>query len=70
MKFRYKVLFSNIILLSLAIGIVGYMMIDKSFTLSLESQIKNAIEENNMLQSLVEYNLLSLSNQNSNNIDL
>ena len=69
MKFRYKVLFSNIILLSLAIGIVGYMMIDKSFTLSLESQIKNAIEENNMLQSLVEYNLLSLSNQNSNNID-
>lgn len=69
MKFRYKVLFSNIILLSVAIGIVGYMMIDKSFTLSLDGQIKNAVEENNMLQSLVEYNLLSMSNQNSGSIE-
>ncbi len=63
MKFRYKVLFSNIILLSVTIGIVGYLMIDKSFHLSLDNQIKNAIEENNMLQSLFEYRLLSTSNQ-------
>ncbi|MCM1288052.1 MAG: HAMP domain-containing histidine kinase [Clostridium sp.] len=69
MKFRYKVLLSNIILLSTAIGIVGYLMIDKSFSLSLDSQIKTAIEENNILQSLVEYNLLSMSNQNLSQID-
>ncbi|MDE6025560.1 MAG: HAMP domain-containing histidine kinase [Lachnospiraceae bacterium] len=63
MKFRYKVLISNIILLSIAIGTVGYFMINRSFQLSLDNQIKNAIEENNILQSMVEYNLLDEVNE-------
>lgn len=62
MKFRYKVLIVNIILLSLGIGTVGFFMIDKNFQLALNSQIKNAIEENNIVQSAIEYELLDLSN--------
>ena len=64
MKFRYKVLIINIILLSISIGIIGYLMIDKNFQLALESQIKNAIEENNLIQSAVEYRLLDVVNSN------
>lgn len=62
MKFRYKVLIINIILLSIGIGTVGFLMIDKNFKLALDSQIKNAIEENNMIQSTVEFQLLDAIN--------
>lgn len=68
MKFRYKVLFINIILLSAIIGTVGFLMIDKNFSLALESQIKNAVEENNIIQSSVEYELLNLLNSDSKNL--
>lgn len=64
MKFRYKVLIINIILLSIGIGTVGFFMIDKNFKLALDSQIKNAIEENNMIQSTVEYKLLDAVKSN------
>lgn len=62
MKFRYKVLIINIILLSIGIGTVGYFMIDKNVNLAIESEVKNAIDENNMLQSAVEYQLLGVAN--------
>lgn len=65
MKFRYKVLIINIILLSIGIGTVGFFMIDKNFKLALDSQIKNAIEENNMIQSTVEYQLLDAVKSNT-----
>ena len=50
-KFRYKVVMINIILLSLGIGVVGFFMIRKNFQLALDTQIRTAIEENNLLQS-------------------
>ena len=62
MKFRYKVLIINIILLSIGIGTVGYFMIDKNVNLAIDSEIKNAIDENNMLQSAVEYELIGVAN--------
>lgn len=62
MKFRYKVLIINIILLSIGIGTVGYFMIDKNVSLAIESEVKNAVDENNMLQSAVEYQLLGVAN--------
>lgn len=65
MKFRYKVLIVNIILLSIGIGTVGFFMIDKNFQLALNSQIKNAIEENNLVQSTIEYELLNVLNSGS-----
>lgn len=61
MKFRTKVLIINIILLSIAISTVGYFMIKKNFDLALDSQIKSAIEENNLVQSTMEYDLLDIS---------
>lgn len=60
MKFRYKVLLINIILLSIGIGIVGYFMIDHTMNLSMDTQIKTAIDENNLLQSSMEYQILSV----------
>lgn len=40
MKFRYKVLFTNLILLSLGLGLVGYLMIHKNFELAKQTQLK------------------------------
>lgn len=66
MKFRYKVLIINIILLSVSLGIIGYLMIRKNFELAENSQAQNAILENNLVQSSVEYEILQLLNsQNS-----
>lgn len=62
MKFRYKVLMVNIILLSLGIGVVGYLMIRNNFKLALTTQVKSAVEENNLLQSTIEYRLLAVLN--------
>lgn len=67
MKFRYKVLFTNLILLSLGLGLVGYLMIHKNFELAKQTQLKNAIVQNNLVQSSVEYELLQLLNSVSDN---
>lgn len=67
MKFRYKVLFTNLILLSLGLGLVGYLMIHKNFELAKQTQLKNAIVQNNLVQSSVEYELLQLLNSASDN---
>lgn len=40
MKFRYKVLFTNLILLSLGLGLVGYLMIHKNFELAKQHSLK------------------------------
>ena len=34
MKFRYKVIIINIILLSLTLGIVGYILMERSYNLA------------------------------------
>ncbi len=60
MKFRYKVLVINIILLSIGLGLVGFFMIRNNFKLALESQVRSAVEENNVLQSAVEYSALGM----------
>lgn len=65
MKFKTKVLITNIILLSVAISTVGFFMIKKNFELALDSQIRNAIDENNLIQSTLEYDLLDITNQTS-----
>ena len=63
MKFRYKILIVNIVILSVSLGIVGYFMIRRNFDLSRETQLKNAITENNLVQASVEYELLEKMNQ-------
>lgn len=68
MKFRYKVVIINIILLSLGIGTVGFFMIRRNFQLALDAQIKTSIEENNLLQSTIEYRLLDTINSSPSNL--
>lgn len=66
MKFRYKVLLINMIVLSIGIGTLGFFMIHKNFNLALNSQIKISIEENNLIQSVIEYESLGYDNLSSN----
>lgn len=63
MKFRYKVLIINLILLSVSLGLVGYLMIHKNFELAKETQISNAVIQNNLVQSSVEYEVLQALNR-------
>lgn len=63
MKFRYKVLIINLVLLSISLGVVGYLMIRKNFELAQDAQMQNAIVENNLVQSSVEYELLQVLNR-------
>ena len=58
MKFRYKVLICNIVLLSLGLGLAGYLMIQRNFRLALDAQIKNGVTNNNIVQSSLENELL------------
>ncbi len=65
MKFRYKVLIINMIVISICLGTVGYLMILKNFNLALDQQIENSVEENNLFQASIEYELLSIMNNNA-----
>lgn len=65
MKFRYKVLIINMIVISIGLGTIGYFMILKNFNLAMNQQIENSVEENNLFQASIEYELLSLMNTNS-----
>lgn len=62
MKFRYKVMIVNLILLSMSLGIVGYLMIRKNFTLAKEAAFNTAVTQNNLLQSTAQYELLNVIN--------
>ena len=63
MKFRHKVLLINIIVISLALSISGYLMMSRQNDLLLDAQIKNAVTENNLIQSVIEYSLLDIINK-------
>ena len=69
MKFRYKVLLINLILLSLSLGAVGYLMVHKNFILAKETQLQNAIVQNNLLQSSVEYEVLQILNNSGGSVN-
>lgn len=58
MKFRHKVLVVNLIMMSIAIGIVGYLMIKRNFSLAMDTLTESAIVENNLVQTYTEYGLL------------
>ena len=62
MHFRYKVLVANIIILSLAIGCIGYFLIHQNFTMVIKNEQDNAVLQNNLIQSNVEYELLTIIN--------
>ena len=59
MKFKYKILAINIILLSVATAVTGFFMVQKNFKMTLNNQINYALEESNFIQANIEINLLS-----------
>ena len=65
MKFRYKVIIVNIFVLSLTLTVVGYLLMQRTYNLTLDSTIKSAVTENNLVQSSIEYSLLDVINNNS-----
>lgn len=65
MKFRYKVLIINMIVISIGLGTIGYLMIVKNFNLALNQQIENSVEENNLFQASIEYELLAILSTDS-----
>lgn len=68
MRFRYKVIMINIAFISLALGILGFVMIYKNFNQALDIQTSYAIEENNLIQASIEYPLLDVLNEKYPNI--
>ena len=69
MKFRYKGLIMNLILLSLATGIVGFLLMQRSYRTGMDSEIRSAVAENNLIQSSVEYSLLDVLNNKPYNLE-
>lgn len=68
MRFRYKVIMINIAFISLALGILGFVMIYKNFNQAIDIQTSYAIEENNLIQASIEYPLLDVLNEQNPNI--
>lgn len=66
MRFRNKVLMSNITILSIALGVLGFIMIHTNFSRALELQKQFSIEENNLVQFSIEYYLLDGLNNPTN----
>ncbi len=62
MKFRYKVMIINFMFLSVGLGVVCFLMLNKNYQLAFENDIRVAIDENNLIQSSVEYELLQIMN--------
>ena len=58
MKFRYKVMLANLAVLSICLGVVGYLMIRNNFELAWQTQLENATVKNNLVQHTLEYSLL------------
>ncbi len=63
MKFRYKVLIINLLLLSGVLLAVGYIVLKKNYEMALNSRIENAVLENNLAESSIEYSLLDVINR-------
>ena len=68
MKFKFKMLIVNIIGLSIAMSITGYLMIHMNFSLALNALVDSAISENNLAQTYVEYDLLEFINNNGKSV--
>ncbi len=63
MKFRYKVLIINLLLLSGVLFAVGYIVLKRNYEMALDSGIENAVLENNLAESSIEYSLLDVINR-------
>ena len=68
MKFRYKVLLINIIIIAVILSVSGYLMMSRQNSIMMDSQIKNCVTENNLVESAIEYSLLDVINDPASSI--
>jgi hypothetical protein len=66
MKFRHKVLMVNIIIIAITLSLSGYFIMSRQNRLMMDAQIKNAVIENNLMESVIEYSLLEVINDPRN----
>lgn len=62
MRFRYKVLSANIAFLSIAFGVLGFILIYTNSKHAMQLQTDYAIEEHLLLQGSIEYQLMDYIN--------
>lgn len=60
MSFKRKVLITNIILMAVSLGIVGFLMLHNSYQISMDMQLDRAMEEHQMIVSAVESAVVDL----------
>lgn len=60
MSFKLKVLITNIMLMAVSLGVIGYLMIHNSYRVSMDMQMDRAMEEHQMVVSAVESAVVDL----------
>ena len=65
MKFRFKVLLINIIIIAITLSVSGFFLMSRQNRNLMDEQIKNAVTENNLAESAIEYALLDIINDPS-----
>lgn len=60
MSFKIKVVITNVVLMALSLGMVGYLLIHNSYQVSLDMQLESGMEEHQMLVSAVQSAIVDL----------
>lgn len=60
MRFRWKVLLCNIILVAIAFAVSGYLLMNHSFQISRDREISRALEENQLIHAALEAEILNM----------
>lgn len=60
MSFKLKVLITNIILMSIGLGVVGFLLIHNSYQISMDMQVDRGMEEHQMVVSAVQSVIVDL----------
>ena len=68
MRFRNKVLVLQVLILSICLGGTGYLMIHRNFEQTLDSQLKSAVGQNAMIETMVQYELMDERNREDTDV--
>ncbi len=60
MRFRWKVLLCNMILVAIAFAVSGYLLLNHSFQLSKKREVSRALEENQLIHAALESEILNM----------
>jgi signal transduction histidine kinase len=59
-RFRWKVLLCNIILVAIAFAVSGYLLMNHSYQISRDREVSRALEENQLIHAAVESEILNM----------